>query len=271
MSGLVSAAAGIAGAVSEILGLGGGDVTLGGATFTDLALPWKMTWGGHQRLVRHVAPGGVVVMSSLGPDWKPICWSGVIEGPGASARAKLLYAMMLSAQAIPLAWLDQLWIVVIQEFCADDTTIGWVPYRITCAVSADPSQIARPGEPPLSNQVQADINNALALDVVDNAGAATPAMIAVQQQAAMPNALTFGSAAFTTLTENVDLAQVAIGNAISQTESGLNALGGSEVSGSAEGLTWVNAAATQTGNLANAVAANGLLGRIATNLANAST
>jgi hypothetical protein len=271
MSGLVSAAVGIAGAVSEILGLGGGEVTLGSVTFSDLALPPNMTWGGQQRLVRHVAPGGVVVISSLGPDWKPICWGGVIEGPDASARAKQLYAMMLAAQAIPLAWLDQLWVVVIQEFFADDATTGWVPYRIRCAVSADPSQIAGPGDPTLLDQVQGDISAALAFDVVDNAGAAMPAMTAVQQQAAMPNALTFGSAAFTRLTANVGTAQAAIGNAISETESGLNELGGSEVSGPAEGLTWMNAAATQTGDLANAVAANGLMGRIATNLANAST
>ena len=160
MSGFVSAAVGIAGAVSEILGLGGGEVTLGGATFADLALPSRMTWGGQQRLVRHVAPGGVVVMSSLGPDWKPISWSGVIEGPGASSQAKLLYAMMLAAQAVPLAWLDQLWVVVIQEFYADDTTIGWVPYRIACAVSADPSQIAGPDEPTLSDHVSGDMSDA---------------------------------------------------------------------------------------------------------------
>jgi hypothetical protein len=98
-----------------------------------------------------------------------------------------------------------------------------------------------------------------------------PALTAVQQQAAMPSALTFGTAAFTTLAANVGVAQVAIGNAISEAESGLNALGGSQVSGPAEGLTWMSAAATQTGDLANAVAANGLMGRIATNLANAST
>jgi len=271
MSGFVSAAIGIAGAVSEILGLGGGEVTLGGATFADLALPSRMTWGGQQRLVRHVAPGGVVVMSSLGPDWKPICWSGVIEGPGASSRAKLLYAMMLGAQAVPLAWLDQLWVVVIQEFYADDTTIGWVPYRIACAVSADPSQLGGPGDPTLLDQVQGDISAALGFDVVDNAGAAMPAITAVQQQAAMPNALTFGSAAFTTLTADVGAAQVAVGNAISEAESGLNGLGGSGVSGPAAGLTWMNTAATQSGDLANAVAANGLMGRIASNLANAST
>lgn len=271
MSGLVSAAVGIVGAVSEVLGLGGGEVTLGGTTFADLALPSRMTWGGQQRLVRHVAPGGVVVMSSLGPDWKPICWSGVIEGPGATARAKLLYAMMLAAQALPLAWLDQLWIVVIQEFCADDTTIGWVPYRIVCAVSADPSQLAGPSEPTPLDQVQGDISAALVFDVADNAGVAMPAMTAVQQQAAMPNALTFGSAAFTTLTANVGAAQAALGNAVSEAENGLNGLGGPGVSGPAAGLAWMNTAATQAGDLANAVAANGLMGRIATNLTNAST
>jgi hypothetical protein len=121
------------------------------------------------------------------------------------------------------------------------------------------------------DQVQSDISAALGLDIVDNAGVSMSAMTAVQQQAAMPNALTFGSAAFTTLTADVGAAQTALGNAISEAESGLNGLGGSGVSSPAAGLNWMNAAATQSGDLANAVAANGLMGRIATNLANAST
>jgi hypothetical protein len=268
---LVSVVAGLAGAVSEILGLGGGDVTLGGETFNDLAVPPKMTWGGWQRLVRHVAPGGAVVISSLGPDWRPIRWSGILEGPNATSRAKQLYAMMLAAQAVPLAWLDQLWVVLIQEFSADDATIGWVPYQITCAVSADPSQIIGPDDPTLLDQVQADVSSALGFDVVDSTGSAMPAMVTVQQQIVGPNALIFGSGAFTTLEVAVGAAQAAVGSAITQAESGLNALGSSVVSGPAAGLTWMNNAATQCGNLANAVAANGLMGRIATNLSNAST
>lgn len=270
MPGLLSAS-GIAGAVSEVLGFGGDYVTLDGELFTELALPPKMTWGGQQRLVRHIAPGGVVVMSSLGPDWRPIRWGGVLEGPDASSRAKQLYAMMLAAQAVPLVWLDQLWMVVIQEFSADDTTIGWVPYRITCAVSADPSQIVGPDDPTLSDQVQADINDALGFDVVDSAGSAIPAMTAVQQQVVVSNALTFGAGAFTTLAAAVGVAQTAVGSAIAQAEAGLNTLAGSAVSGPVAGLVWMTSAAAQSGNLANAVAANGLMGRIATNLTNAST
>lgn len=271
MSGLLSTAVGIAGAVSEILGLGGEDVTLGDMTFGALALPPKMTWGGQQRLVRHVAPGGVVVISSLGPNWQPLRWSGILEGPDASRRAKQLYAMMLAAQAIPLAWLDQLWIVVIEEFSADDTTIGWTPYRITCAVSADPSQIAGSDDPTLSDQVQGDISDALGFDLASVGSTAMSVLTTVQQQATAPNALTFGSAGFVGLLQAVGAAQNVLSGAISLAESGLSGLGGIGVSGTPSGLNWVNSAATQAGNLANAVAANGLIGRIATNLANAST
>jgi hypothetical protein len=156
----IGATAAVAGAVSEILGLGGGGVTLGEVTFADLALPPKMTWGGQQRLIRHVAPGGVVVISSLGPDWQPIRWTGVLEGSLASAQARQLYAMMLAAQAIPLVWLDQVWSVIIQQFYADDTTIGWVPYRIACAVSADPALIVGGLIATLADQVTADISAA---------------------------------------------------------------------------------------------------------------
>lgn len=179
--------------------------------------------------------------------------------------------MMLAARAVPLVWLDQLWMVVIQEFSADDTTIGWVPYRIACAVSADPSQIVGLDDPTLWDQVQADIDDALGFDVVDSTGSAMPAMTTVQQQVIVPDALTFGSGAFATLTAAVGVTEAAVGSAVAQAEFSLNALGGSAVSGPAAGLVWMSSAATQSGNLANAVAANGLVGRIATNLANTST
>jgi hypothetical protein len=101
--------------------------------------------------------------------------------------------------------------------------------------------------------------------------AAVAAITAVQTQAAAANALTFGSGAFVALVADVAAAQAAIGAVISAAESGINNLGGTTVAGSTAGLAWMLDALADTGNLANAVAANGPLGRIATNLANAST
>jgi hypothetical protein len=101
--------------------------------------------------------------------------------------------------------------------------------------------------------------------------AAVAAITAVQAELGTTNALTFGSQQFVTLVADVGAAQAAIGAVITAAEASINTLGGAAVTGPTGGLAWINGAAADVANLANAVAANGLIARITTNLANAST
>lgn len=267
----VATIGGIGGALSEILGTDQTNVTLGEITFSGIALPGAMRWGGRQRLSRQQAPGGAVLVTDLGTTWEPIAWQGTFEGPGAAKQAQQVYAAMKTGKPLVLAWLDQQWLVVIRQFAADDTTTGWVPYRITCEVLADASAFAGPAGPPsLGERIIGDINNALGFNVVDAANQAASLLGKVQQAANLAGAITKGGSAFTGVASAAGLAAGAVGGAVTLAETGINGLSG-VVSGAAKAVSWVDGAATQAGNLANAVAANGFIGRVTANLSHAST
>lgn len=268
---VAATAAGVAGAVSEILGADQPSMTLGPVTFTGLELPAHMEWGGRLLGGSQRAPDGRIVANTLGVHCLDPHWHGIFEGPTASARAKTLYALMRAAQPLPLSWLDQTWVVLIREFAAADITGGFVRYRIRCEVIADPSQIDGPPAPPsLADQITSDISSALGFNVVDAAGDAMTALGTVQQAAGLAGALTNGSAAFTSLASAAGLAAGAVEGATMLAEAGLTALPG-VVSGASAAVSWVGGAATQIGNLANAVAAQGFIGRTVANLTHAST
>ncbi len=267
----VASIGGIGGAVSEILGTDQTNVTLGDISLSGIALPAAMKWGGRQRLNRQQAPGGSVLVTDLGTEWQPIGWNGTFEGPDAPRQAQQVYAAMKASKPLVLAWLDQQWLVVIREFSADDTTTGWVPYRIACEVLADASTFAGPAAPPsLGEQIIGDINSALGFDVVDAANQAMTLLGKVQQAATLAGALTKGGGAFTSLASAAGIAAGAVGGAVTLAETGINGLSGA-VSGAGKAVSWVHGAAAQTGNLAQSVAASGFVGRINSNLSSAST
>ena len=270
--GIVAQVTGVAGAVSSALGLGQTDVTLGGFTFSGatFAVPGMMRWGVQQRTARYVLPGGTVTIDAMGADWPPISWRGIFDGPGATDQAKALATLAKAGQPLTLTWLDRTFLVVIRQFTADDTTQGWVPYQISCEVVADFDQIAGPPAPPsLGQQVTADINDALGFNVVDAAGQAASALSTVSQLAGVAGAFTRGSGAFMQLASATAIAGGVVGSAIPLAEGALDGLG-TVANGAAATTNWLTTAATQTGNLAQAMACDASVGRVEANLAQAS-
>lgn len=257
--------AGIGGAVADLLDLGGSSVTLGGFVFSDMEMPDGMPWGVRQRLNRHFLPGGTIKVDAMGDDWQPIAWKGIFQGPGSVARARSLAMLAKAAQPLTLTWLDQTFLVVIRDFSAKDQTAAWVPYRITCEVLADASQIAGPpAAAGLGNQILSDISAALGFNVVDAAGQAATVLGKVQQAADLAGAVT-GSAALTNMAGLTAAASGVVGSAIPLAEGALNGLG-TVANGAASAANWLTGATTASGNLANATAASGYVGRIGRNL-----
>jgi len=62
--------AGKAGLIGELLGVDKDDVTLGSFVFdaNSVEVPGEMPWGVKQQTARHLLPGGVVVIQSMGAD-----------------------------------------------------------------------------------------------------------------------------------------------------------------------------------------------------------
>ncbi len=203
-------------------------LTLGPVAFAGFELPSSITLGGSQRLAIHRLPGGVRVIDALGPDPADIAFSGIFSGPDAADRARLLDTIRIAGMALPLAWDAFLYLVILERFEADYRSPWWIPYRISCTVVQDEAAIIATVALDLASSVEADLASAGSF--------ATPAATAV----AASSATVVGTAAYG-----------AAQTAVATTFSGLT----SQITTTGETL--------QTGNVAAAVAATGLLAQLA--------
>ena len=112
-------------------------LTLGPVAFAGFELPSSITVGGRQRLAIHRLPGGVRIIDALGPDPADINFSGIFTGPDAADRARLLDALRVAGEALPLAWDAFTYTVVVENFEADYRSPWWIPYRLSCTVLRD--------------------------------------------------------------------------------------------------------------------------------------
>ena len=113
-----------------------GGLVLGPVVFEQFEVPERIQFGGQQRLVVHVMPGGGRVVDAMGADEGPVSWSGVFSGPGAAERVRLLERLRRDGAALALSWDAWGFTVVIESFEAEATNPAWIPYRIKACVVA---------------------------------------------------------------------------------------------------------------------------------------
>jgi len=267
-SGLASIA-GKAGLIGELLGVDKDDVTLGSFVFdaNSVEVPGEMPWGVKQQTARHLLPGGVVVIQSMGADWPQIHWKGYFEGPTASSRCAAVAKLAKIGDVLTLTWLDRVFRVVIAEFDVVDITDAWASYRIKCDVMADTPPV--PPGPSLGQQIIGDISSAVGFNVADAASQAATVLAKVQQAASVISVFTGGTGPFAKLASAAGIAGGVIGGAVPFAERAINA-GAGVVNSASSAVTWLSGAVTNTGNLAQATAANGYVTRLNANLAGAS-
>lgn len=275
--GSVARVAGIAGAVNSVIGLVRTNVYLGDVTFFGIQVPEQITWGGAQRTVRHVMPGGAVVMSQLGIDYPQISWSGVFEGAAASTFARRLYLMMAGADLQQLSWLDKSYTVAVSRFEASDERENWVRYQITLDILYDNlfgPPAGRGGRVwGLLGSVLSDLKSALALadvaqDVIGRMQAAAGLVSALTKNSPDTLALQSDNAeAIAALKAERAAQDAAINRLALQAPAGALLPSGSPQVAAANVLAAVDAAR----GAARASGALGYLGRTGTNLGNAPT
>lgn len=188
-------------------------ITLGGIAFDGFELPESVPWGGEQRLTVHKLPGGARVVDAMGPDDRPITWSGVFHGPDASGKARAVDAMRVSGSRVDLIWGDEIREVLVSGFEADYAKSGfWIPYRVTCLVI--PSDRKVPRKPSLLESLGIDLS--WAADVADTVGpvldVARDAVDAARALLPVAGVLTRASPEF-----------LGVSNAISKASGGLGA------------------------------------------------
>ena len=85
----------------------------------------------------HRLVGGGRVVDAMGADDADVEWGGILTGPDAPERLRVLEALRRGGEAVGLAWSGYRYTVVVRTLRAWVMGPCWVPYRITCAVLAE--------------------------------------------------------------------------------------------------------------------------------------
>jgi len=146
-------------------------------------------------------PGGGRVIDAMGQDDADISWAGILTGPDAASRARLLDSLRIAGDALPLVWDSFAYNVIIADITLEFRNPWWIPYRLRCVV-ATPAQPAALTTTDLTAQaVLTDLASAAAnLDI----SGITPAFISAQLQSSQAAniALMTQGAAFINNVEN---------------------------------------------------------------------
>jgi hypothetical protein len=137
---------------------------LGSFQFQQQEIPESIPFGGIQRLAVHDLVGGTRVVDSLGAFTAPIEWSGWLLGQNALPRARELDRLRVGGNSLLLQWSELAFAVVVRDFRADFQRFYQIPYRITCEVVSDLTNLAggTPGDS-IDSLIQGDIASASSL------------------------------------------------------------------------------------------------------------
>lgn len=112
---------------------------LGDFVFQEMEIPEVIPFGGPQVLSKKRMVGGVRVIDALGPNPKPLEWSGTFFPTAAQSpldRALTLKQMADAGQPLFLSW-DSLYYQVLIATFEPDYRFARIPYRISCEIVAD--------------------------------------------------------------------------------------------------------------------------------------
>ena len=221
-------------------------LTLGPVAFAGFELPSSITFGGSQRLAIHRLPGGVRIIDALGPDPADISFSGIFSGPDAADRARLLDTLRVAGLALPLAWDAFLYSVILERFEADYRSPWWIPYRISCTVVQDEATAVVSAALNLGSTISADL-------------------VAAGSYGTQPAIALSATTATAVGTPAYAAAQTAIGSSLANIASQIARTEPMLQTGTVAG------AVAATGLLAQLSNAQGYIGRASRNLADATT
>lgn len=111
---------------------------LGSVIFQGFEIPEKLPLGGDQALSVHKLLGGARQIDAMGPDDRDIEWNGLLFGADALSRARLIDAMRISGQEVPLLVDSEMRTVVVRQFHWDYQRPYQIPYTVACVVASTP-------------------------------------------------------------------------------------------------------------------------------------
>jgi hypothetical protein len=239
---------------------------LGPVAFQDFEIPSGINFGGKQRLALHRLPGGLRVIDVLGRDDALISFSGIFAGSDATLRARNLDELRAAGIELPLTWDVFFYTVLISDFHADYRNGWWIPYRITCTVLRDEAAALIQPVVSLVTASLADIGTASSYSI-----AAGLDLSPVQAAFVAPGATVRGTAAYTAAQSSLGDAQASIITSISAANMALVNVNLTSAVSAQDGIVGLLDATSASGQLSALTSAGSYIGRVSTNLANAST
>jgi hypothetical protein len=239
---------------------------LGPVAFQDFEIPSGINFGGAQRLALHRLPGGRRIIDALGPDDALISFSGIFTGSDATLRARSLDELRTSGMVLPLTWDVFFYTVLISAFHADYRNGWWIPYRITCTVLRDEASTLVQSVFSLATACLADIGSG-----ADYAAEAGLDLGPLQATIGAPGATVRGTTAYADAQSSLAEAQASIDASMSSADGTLSDVDFGRSRSSQDGVAMLLSATNAAGQLSSLTAARPYVGRVATNLANAST
>lgn len=112
-------------------------LTLGDFTFADTEIPESITMPTKQKVVVHRQIGGGRVIDTLGVDYDPMSWSGLLLGSDAMDRADIIQDMVEAGLPVTLDWSEYQYQVLVTEFRAEFEREYQIPYTIVCEILQD--------------------------------------------------------------------------------------------------------------------------------------
>ncbi len=240
-----------------------GPVVLGSFGFESFEVPATITLPVQQAIAIHKLIGGERVLDAMGPDYGDIAWTGTMLGGFAEGRAQMLKALVDAGQAAVLTW--GTWaFTVMPHIVTLKEAYQRVDYALKCTVIRDDSSAPDVTAMDLNASVTQDMASALT-----QGGTALSATLGGLQSTIQNLApILPGSGGIASALAALAGAQAIAGSAAA---SGSQILSGIEQRAAALGtpvasMGDLGTAASATGTVAQAGAANGFLGRMAANL-----
>jgi hypothetical protein len=134
---------------------------LAGIPLTDVQIPEKMPWGGDHKFGIHKLPGGKRVFDAMGPDNRPITWTGLFYGPLAVSIARAFDVLRQNGAPVTLQWGPFNFLVVIKSFKPDFERVWQITYQIDCEIVQDNSAPNSLSPDSVDDVVRADMTNVL--------------------------------------------------------------------------------------------------------------
>lgn len=110
---------------------------IGDFVFADTEVPESIPMPTKQKTVVHRMVGGARQIDTLGVDYDPLVWSGIIFGSQAMDRADELQGMVEDGLPLMLQWSEYQYQVILTKFVPDFEREWQIPYSIECEVLQD--------------------------------------------------------------------------------------------------------------------------------------